>query len=253
MRQQRLGHSDLWISRLGLGTVKLGRDQGVRYPTGFRIPDNRAAGHLLDVASELGINLLDTAPAYGSSEERLGALLAGRRNRFVLSTKVGESFEDGASSWNFSPEAVTDSVRRSLTRLRTDHLDIVLIHSDGRDREIIERMGTLQALVQLKQQGLIRAVGISHKSADGAACAIDAGCDVIMATLHPDYVEELPQIARAAAAGCGVLVKKALASGHAAPASLAFAAAQPGVTAVVIGTINPAHLTANARLIESLE
>ena len=80
MRQQRLGHSDLWISRLGLGTVKLGRDQGVRYPTGVRIPDNRAAGHLLDVASELGINLLDTAPAYGSSEERLGALLAGRLN-----------------------------------------------------------------------------------------------------------------------------------------------------------------------------
>jgi len=252
MRQQRLGRTDIHVSRLGLGTVKLGRDQGVRYPRGFRIPDDREAARLLDVASGLGINLLDTAPAYGASEARLGALLAGQRARFVLSTKVGESFVNGSSSWDFSPEAVTASVERSLARLRTDHVDIVLIHSDGRDREIILHLGTLQALALLKQRGLIRAIGISHKSADGAALAIDAGCDVIMATVHPDYRDELPQVARAAEVGCGVLVKKALASGHGAPESLTFAAAQPGVTSVVIGTIDPVHLAANARLIDTL-
>ncbi|MFW8341556.1 aldo/keto reductase, partial [Klebsiella pneumoniae] len=67
-----LGSTGLRVSPLGLGTVKLGRDQGVKYPNGFRIPDDQQARELLYLARELGINLIDTAPAYGVSEERLG-------------------------------------------------------------------------------------------------------------------------------------------------------------------------------------
>ena len=67
-----LGSTGLRVSPLGLGTVKLGRDQGVKYPNGFTIPDDAAARALLDQARALGINLIDTAPAYGVSEQRLG-------------------------------------------------------------------------------------------------------------------------------------------------------------------------------------
>ncbi|MGA1676241.1 MAG: aldo/keto reductase [Pseudomonadales bacterium] len=249
MEYRLLGQSGIRVSTLGLGTVKLGRNEHVRYPRAFSIPDTAAARALLDRARDLGVNLLDTAPAYGSSETRLGELLDGQRQQWVIGTKVGEVFKDGRSSHDFTPEHTARSVLESLARLRTDWLDYVLIHSDGRDREILTRLGTLDALRELKARGLIRAVGISHKSADGAGCAIEAGCDVIMATLNTNHTNELPLIARAELAGCGVLVKKALASGHAAPQSLRFAAAQPGVSAVVVGTVDPAHLEDNVRLL----
>ncbi|HEU6454768.1 MAG TPA: aldo/keto reductase, partial [Roseateles sp.] len=92
-----LGSTGLTVSPLGLGTVKLGRDQGVKYPNGFQIPDDDAARMLLRQARELGINLIDTAPAYGRSEERLGPLLRGQRQDWVIVSKVGEEFADGLS------------------------------------------------------------------------------------------------------------------------------------------------------------
>jgi len=251
LQYRPLGNTGMTVSLLGLGTVKLGRDQQVRYPHAFRIPDDAEAAALLDCATELGINLLDTAPAYGTSEARLGRLLRGRRSRWLVCTKVGEIFEDGRSRYDFSPEHVRRSVERSLERLASDYLDIVLIHSDGHDREILTQLGTLQALQELKRAGLVRAVGISHKSADGAACAIEVGCDVIMAVLNPDERAEASVIARAGVAGCGVLIKKALASGHAAPQSLQFVAAQPGVSSIIVGTIDPRHLKENAALLDT--
>ena len=97
-----LGSTGLTVSPLGLGTVKLGRDQGVKYPTGFTIPGDEEARLLLAQARELGINLIDTAPAYGRSEERLGPLLRGQRDEWVIVSKVGEEFEEGLSHFDFS-------------------------------------------------------------------------------------------------------------------------------------------------------
>ncbi|MEE8077438.1 MAG: aldo/keto reductase [Pseudomonadales bacterium] len=246
MQSRKLGTTGIDVSVLGLGTVKLGRSENVRYPEPFEIPDDTAARELLAVAKSLGINLLDTAPAYGTSEERLGKLLVGQRHDWVICTKVGEIFSDGASTYDFTPEHVQHSVQRSLQRIHTDYLDVVLIHSDGRDLSILESCGTLEALNDLKSQGWIRAVGISHKSVSGAERAIDLGCDVIMATLNLAEQEESVVIADAGAAGCGVLVKKAFSSGHGSIDSLSFAVGHAGVSAVVVGTINPEHLRDNA-------
>ena len=148
-----LGRTGLEVSALGLGTVKLGRDQGVKYPERFTIPDDRSAAALLALARDLGINLVDTAPAYGTSEERLGRLLRGQRREWVICSKVGEEFDAGGSRFDFSPEYTRRSVLRSLQRLQTDVLDIVLVHSAGDDLGIIRRMGTLQALAALKKVG----------------------------------------------------------------------------------------------------
>lgn len=246
MERRALGRTGIDVSLLGLGTVKLGRDRQVKYPRPFRVPDDREARALLERARALGINLLDTAPAYGSSETRLGALLRGRRRDWVICTKVGEEFDGERSHYDFTPEHVVFSVERSLERLATDFLDVVLIHSNGDDAAIIERYGTLDALADLRDRGLIRAVGISHKAADGARLALAAGCDVIMATLNLDQRDEADVIAEAGVHNCGVLVKKALASGHAGIDSLRYVAAQPGVSSIVVGTIDPEHLTANA-------
>ncbi len=249
LSQRALGDSGVFVAPLSLGTVKLGRDQGVKYPTPVAIPDERAARELLARAQALGINTLDTAPAYGVSESRLGPLIAAERERWVLCTKVGEEFEDGVSTFNFSPEHCRHSVERSLRRLQTDVLDIVLIHSDGNDQNILQRYGTLQALQTLKQEGKIRAVGMSHKSATGGELAVALGADVIMATLNRDHAEEQTLIANAAAQGCGVLIKKALASGHGEAQDLAYVAKHFGVHSIVVGTTNPHHLQQNVQVL----
>jgi len=86
-----LGQTGLEVSRLGLGTVKFGRNQEVRYPNSFVLPSDQEIIDLLELAHSLGINLLDTAPAYGSSEQRIGRLLNNRAD-WVICTKVGEEF-----------------------------------------------------------------------------------------------------------------------------------------------------------------
>ena len=107
--QRSLGSTGMTVSILGLGTVKLGRREGVRYPAPFELPTDAEAARLLDTARALGINLIDTAPAYGTSEARLGTLLRNQRNDWLLCTKVGETFANGTSTYDFSPEQVQHS------------------------------------------------------------------------------------------------------------------------------------------------
>lgn len=233
------------VSLIGLGTVKLGRDQGVSYPGKFSIPDTKSATALLDQARSLGINLIDTAPAYGTSEESLGRLLRKQRQHWLICTKVGEEFYSGASHFNFTPASVKQSIKRSLQRLGTEYLDIALIHSNGDDLEILDNLGTLLTLQELKEQGLIRATGISHKTADGGQRAIALGADVIMTTINRQDSKQLPVVQAAGAQGCGVLIKKALARGHGQPEDLAWVAGQQGVSSIVVGTIDPEHLATN--------
>ena len=78
--KRAFGETGLNVSPLGLGTVKLGRNIGVKYPKKFVIPNNKEAIDLIYKAKDLGINLIDTAPSYGNSEERLGELLKDTRN-----------------------------------------------------------------------------------------------------------------------------------------------------------------------------
>lgn len=245
-----LGGAGLLVSPVGLGTVKFGRTEQLKYPRPFDPPDDDRLRSLLCCALDLGVNLLDTAPAYGSSEERLGALRPGRRDDWVIVTKCGETFADGRSFYDFTPEATRRSVQASLTRLRTDHLDVVLVHSDGRDREIIESLGTLEALEDLKRRGLVRAVGVSTKSVEGGLLAV-ARCDVVMITLNPRDRAEATVAEAAASAGVGVLVKKPLLSGHLDAGSLGgdpvetclrFVLGCAGVSSAVIGTLSESHL-----------
>ncbi len=155
------------VSPLGLGTVKLGRNRAVKYPAAFDIPDDPAAADLLRLAQKLGVTLLDTAPAYGESEERLGRILGscGGRDRWTIITKAGEEFDPatGESRYDFSPPAITASVERSLRRLRVNSVDCVLLHSDGRDEWILKESGAVDALARLKKKGLTRLIGISAK------------------------------------------------------------------------------------------
>lgn len=247
-----LGSTGLRVSPLGLGTVKLGRDQGVKYPSGFTIPGDGDARLLLAQARELGLNLIDTAPAYGRSEERLGPLLRGQREQWVIVSKVGEEFDDGTSRFDFSAAHTRRSVERSLRRLETDRIELVLVHSDGNDLAILEQQEVYQTLAALKQEGKILGYGFSGKTAEGGLKALQQG-DCAMVTYNLNEQAERPVLDYAAAHGKAILVKKALASGHIClspgvdpvQASFELLFAHPGVSSAIVGTINPVHLAHN--------
>ena len=254
MQLRALGSTGIAVSPLGLGTVKFGRNQQVKYPRPFDLPDDQQVLAILALARELGINLLDTAPAYGTSQQRLGRLLGAQRSQWVIVSKVGEIFEHGESRFDFSFEQTLATVEQSLKTLKTDYLDCVLIHSDGDDLAIFEQHGAVEALQELKRRGLIRAHGMSSKTVAGGLRTV-AELDVVMATCNLDYNDELPVLQAAQEQGRGVLIKKGLMSGHvqgadAVERSFAHVFAQPGVSSMIVGTINPGHLRDNVAALQ---
>jgi aryl-alcohol dehydrogenase-like predicted oxidoreductase len=245
MTPRPLGSTGLAISPVGFGAFKIGRNQGIKYPTSYDLPDDTTVTRLLNGLLDAGIDLIDTAPAYGLSEDRIGRAIAGRREEFTLSTKVGETFENGESTYDFSTESVTASVERSLRRLQTEVLDLVFVHSDGRDIEIIEQTPVVETLLEMKSRGLIRAVGFSGKTVDGATRALE-WADVLMVEYHLDDRSHEDVMAEAAGRGLGVLVKKSLAAGHlSAEKAIRFVLGNAHVDALVVGGLNLDHILAN--------
>jgi aryl-alcohol dehydrogenase-like predicted oxidoreductase len=254
-----LGRTGIMVSPLGLGTVKLGRDRDVKYPGAFQIPDDTEAADLLRAAQRMGVMVLDTAPAYGEAEERLGRILpaCGGRDRWVIITKAGEEFDGktGESRFDFSAGAIRASVERSLERLKTDRVEALLLHSDGRDRWIIGESGAVEALARLKKQGKARTIGISTKTAAGGMLAATCGMfDVVMLTLNVEHGEDLPAIREAGRRGVGVFIKKALSSGRDADVAGAMrrCLAEPAVTSVIVGTTRSEHLGECAMAVEGM-
>ena len=248
INKRTLGQTGFEVSELALGSVKFGRTQGLKYPNKSRIPNDRELQELLSTAKGLGINLLDTAPAYGESESRIGKLLAKEINGWIVSTKVGEEFDGHQSHFDFSPEAIEASVYRSMKRLGKESLDIALIHSNGDDEGVLLRFGALEKLQDLKRQGVVRAVGVSYKTHLGAQIAISQKADVIMATLNLSDTSQENSINDAHKANIGVLIKKPFDSGHnASPSSLQFVLSHKEVSSAVIGTTSIEHLEHNTR------
>jgi aryl-alcohol dehydrogenase-like predicted oxidoreductase len=246
-----LGSTGVSVSPIGLGTTKFGRTEQLKYPEPFELPSDRQIRQLLEVAGGFGVNLIDTAPAYGTSEQRIGELLADREG-WVIITKVGEEFVAGRSRFDFSPAAVRTSVERSLVRLRRDRLDIVLLHSSGDDLTILRESGAVDALMELREAGVILAMGASTKTLEGGLLAVEL-CDVVMVTLNRRDRSQIPVIEAADRAGVCVLIKKALASGHDRDPNQALVdvVTTRGVDSVIVGTVNSEHLAANCRAVES--
>jgi aryl-alcohol dehydrogenase-like predicted oxidoreductase len=246
MVQRPLGKTGLMVSPLAFGAFKIGRNQKTKYAQGYDLPSDAEVDQLLNGVLDLGINLIDTAPAYGVSEERIGQAIAHRRRDYVLSTKVGETFENGRSAYDFSRAAIIYSIHRSLKRLRTEVLDLVLIHSNGEDMEILRRSDAVETLQFLRSQGMIRFIGLSGKTVEGAQSAM-AWADVLMVEYHPQDITHEAVIACAIEKRIGVLVKKPLASGRITPnEALPFILKKP-VSSIVIGGLNLEHVRENVQ------
>ena len=230
-------------SPIAFGSFKIGRNEGIKYAEGYELPTEDEAVRLVRGAISLGIRHVDTAPAYGLAERRVGLALAGLDTPVTVSTKVGERFDSGRSSFDFSAEATRSSVARSRDLLGRGRLDLVLVHSNGDDERILREEGVTAALRRLREEGDLGAIGFSAKTLAGAMAALDAGYDSLMLEYHPLDTSLAPAFRRAEELGRTVLVKKALASGRLPPAeAIPFALAAPAVTCVTVGSLRLGHL-----------
>ncbi|UCC67637.1 MAG: aldo/keto reductase [Armatimonadota bacterium] len=148
MKQMRLGRTGLEVSRIGFGALQI----ATKY-------DYAHAQRLLNLALDLGINMLDTARGYQDSEERIGRAISHRRDDFFIATKSG-----GRTRKDF-----WESLDESLRRLRTDHVDIYQFHGaeTGSEKYIFEGESTIECMREARDQGKIRFIGFSSHSLDG--------------------------------------------------------------------------------------
>ena len=254
MEYRRLGRTAFELSRIGFGAFKIGRNQGIKYAQGYALPDQRDVERLLHGVLDLGINYIDTAPAYGVSEERIGEAIAHRKDEFIISTKVGETFIDGKSIFDFGRRALRESIARSRQGLRIDALDLVFIHSDGNDLRIINETDAVATLMDEKADGAIKAIGFSGKTVEGALAAVHGGwADAIMIEYNPSNQSHEHVLQVAMQRGIGVVVKKPLASGTLNPThAIPFALRNRAVTSIVIGGLNLDHIRDNVRAAETI-
>jgi 1-deoxyxylulose-5-phosphate synthase len=161
MHYRTLGRTGLQVSALALGTVELGLDYGIEECGAFGRPSEAAAISLVHAALDAGINFVDTARAYGESESILGKALAGRRNQVIVATKVDPR---PPANVHWSDEDVRrfmqESLETSLRLLRTDHVDIWMIHSI--DKGLLARQDALaEVFDDAQQRGQIGWTGAS--------------------------------------------------------------------------------------------
>jgi len=154
-----LGRTGADVTILGYGAMEL-RGQ----PRGPEISDEDA-GRLLNAVLDGGINLIDTSPDYGRSEELIGTYLGHRRDEFFLASKCGCPIETPADALppyphDYSKQNVRAAVERSLRRLRTDRLDLVQVHMSPSVATLAEN-GTIEELNDLRAEGKVRFIGMS--------------------------------------------------------------------------------------------
>ena len=162
MDKRKLGSSNIEVSVVGVGCNNFGR----------RINDVAQARAVVHRALDLGINLFDTADAYGdgTSESFLGEAIGPRRAQVVIATKFGWGNPSGGSR-----RTITRTVEASLKRLRTDYIDLYQVHFPDPNTPIEE---TLRALDELVRQGKVRAIGCSNFSAAQVAAALDTSARI---------------------------------------------------------------------------
>ena len=208
-----LGRTGANVTILGYGAMELrGR------PRGPEISDEDA-GRLLNAVLDGGINLIDTSPDYGRSEELIGIHVGHRRDEFFLASKCGCPIEFPADvpppyPHDYSQKNVRADVEQSLRRLRTDHLDLVQVHMSP-SRATLEENHTIEALKELRAEGKLRFIGMSGilpDLPDHIAMNVFDAFQIPYSAVQRDH-EDL--ITEAADKGAGTLVRGGAARGAA--------------------------------------
>jgi aryl-alcohol dehydrogenase-like predicted oxidoreductase len=163
METKRLGKTNLQVGRLGIGLSEVGFN--------LKMSDVDQVRAVINQALDNGVNFLDTAACYGISEELLGVVASDRRDEYVLATKAGHFLPRGdGEDWTY--DLVISSIDRSLELMKTDHVDIVQLHSCV--IEVLERGDVIRALQDAKAAGKTRFIGYSGDN-ENAKWAVTSG------------------------------------------------------------------------------
>ena len=203
MEQSYLGKTGLKISRLGVGLAAIGEE--------LTIDEVDRAGKVLNAALDGGINFLDTSANYLVSEELVGRTVSHRRTEFVLATKAGYVTDKSAIDM-WTKELIHQHIDRSLTRMKTDYLDLVQLHSCS--KEILERGEVIEALLEAQTAGKTRFIGYSGDN-EAAIWAVNSGYfDTLQTSFSiPDQHARTNLFEPAHARKMGIITKRPIANG----------------------------------------
>lgn len=269
--KRELGRTGLPVTMLGYGAMEL---RGA--PRARDITENQAET-ILNAVLDAGINFIDTSVDYGLSEERIGRFIGHRRSEYYVASKCGclvgaAPAPIGQSGPHvYTRENIIAGVEQSLTRMRTDHLDVVQFHISP-SRRVLEDNGAVEALLELKRAGKVRFIGMSgtfpHLT-DHIAMGVFDVFQIPYSAVEREHEEA---ITAAAQAGAGIVIRGGAAKG--APSAekragiqwqrwqqaqlddlldgmspmeftLRFTFSHPEFDTTIVGTINPVHLQAN--------
>jgi len=181
MRYRDLGKTGIKVSEIGFGAWGIGGlSNGA---TSYGSTDDNVSREALRKAFDEGINFYDTSDVYGygHSESLIGEVFGIVRSKVVIASKVGWLEHNGPQ--DFSTQHIMDSLEKSLKRLKTDYLDLYQLHSPK--LEIFENDDTFKAMLMLKKQGKIRAIGISARSpSDGVTIINRFGFDSVQVNFN---------------------------------------------------------------------
>ncbi len=202
MEQRSFGKTDMQVSLLGFGSYKMSGKIG-----GATVGE---VSRLLGQALEVGINVIDTAECYGQGEELIGQAIGHRRSEYYLFTKCGHASGFDLPDW--SPQLLKLSIERSLQRLKTDHIDLVQLHSCS--QEILRQGEVIEVLQQAKAAGKTRYIGYSGDRR-AALYAVQCGdFDTLQISVSIADQESIDHILpKAKEQGMGVIAKRSMANG----------------------------------------
>jgi len=273
------GKTDMKVAVLGFGGAEIGYEK----------TEQGTVEKLLNAALDAGLNVVDTAECYVDSEEQIGKAIGHRRKDYYLFTKCGHITEAGARGSDWSKSAITKSIERSLTRLKTDVVDLVQLHSCSIDE--LKKGECIEALEEARKQGKTRYIGYSGDS-QAAKWAVECGrFDSLQTSVNiadQECIELVLPLAKAK--NMGVVVKRPIAnvawrydtkpdqayhltywqrlqelkydfaSGEARKkegpdgavgTAMRFTAMQPGVHVLIVGTSKPERWKQNADLMKA--
>jgi aryl-alcohol dehydrogenase-like predicted oxidoreductase len=273
--KRQLGRTGLQVTMLGYGAMEL---RGA--PRGRDVTDKQAET-ILAAVLDAGINYIDTSIDYGVSEERIGRYIGDRRSEYYLASKCGclvgapPAPRGHASPHVFTRDNILKGVEQSLARLRTDHVDVLQFHISP-SRQVLEKDGALETVLELKRAGTTRFVGMSGTLPNLVDHIAMGVFDVFQIPYSAVEREHETIIASAARAGAGIVVRGGAAKG--APTEgkhegvqwarwqkvdlrdlldgmtamefvLRFTFTHPDLHTNIVGTINPGHLQHNVEVL----
>lgn len=216
MQYSTLGRTGLRVSRIGFGGAQVGIPNYMETWNPMGAVEQQTIVDALDHALDLGLNYIDTAPAYGDgvSEEVLGRVIGRRRSECIVATKTTTR----------EPAAVAESVEKSLRRLRTDVIDVIQFHGGAYPEADVQQIlegGGLEAYQRLREQGKVRFLGFTAElPSGGVSRLISTGAFDVMQVRYNfmyqcscDFINEAGIIREAEAAGMGVVTMRTMTSG----------------------------------------